>query len=49
MQGGKIAEKGTHADLLELKGEYYDMVGHEPSNTTQEEQQEEEVKENGAW
>jgi len=26
MKNGKIAEKGTHDQLMNLKGEYYEMV-----------------------
>lgn len=47
MQEGKIVERGTHAELLERKGEYFDMVGHEASRSSQEEHGDEETKEKG--
>ncbi|XP_045623977.2 ATP-binding cassette sub-family C member 12 isoform X1 [Procambarus clarkii] len=31
MQGGKIAERGTHAELIDRKGEYFDMIGFDGS------------------
>ncbi|KAK8395732.1 hypothetical protein O3P69_005668 [Scylla paramamosain] len=42
MQEGKIVEKGTHAELLERKGEYFDMVGREAANNSEEHHHEEE-------
>lgn len=27
MQNGKIAERGSHAELVARKGEYFDMIG----------------------
>ncbi|XP_050696667.1 ATP-binding cassette sub-family C member 5-like isoform X1 [Eriocheir sinensis] len=45
MQEGRIADRGTHAELIARKGEYFDMVGHEPSHSSQEEQDKEETKE----
>ena len=27
MQRGKVAERGTHSELMERKGDYFDMVG----------------------
>ncbi|MPC26161.1 Multidrug resistance-associated protein 5 [Portunus trituberculatus] len=48
MQEGKVVEKGTHTELLERKGEYFDMVGREAANTSEEQhQEEEETKEAG--
>lgn len=49
MQEGRVAERGTHAELLGRKGEYFDMVGHEASRSSQEEHGDVEINEKGAW
>lgn len=45
MQSGRIAERGSHAELMAREGEYYDMISRDGTREGEEEQKAREEEE----